>query len=770
MEIDPVCGMQVAPGPDALQSEHEGRRYWFCCASCLQRFQAEPERFLAPKTIRISSATPRRDGAGSYTCPMHAEIRQDGPGACPKCGMALEPLVPPRGGSGEHDPELASMRARLKFAAALTVPLVLLAMARHLPWLHLHDRFAPRTLDLVELALSTPVVLWAGWPFFVRGARSIAAKSPNMFTLISLGVAAAWVSSLVLVAAPGLLPDALRLEGGGVPVYFETAAAVVTLVLVGQVLELRARQSTGSAIRALLDLAPPTARILHGDGREEDVPLGTVAPGDLLRVRPGEKIPVDGRVEQGASAVDESMITGEPIPVEKRPGDPVTGGTMNASGVLAVRAQRVGAETVLARIVAHVVEAQRSRAPAQDLADKVSAWFVPAVVAVSAIAFVAWWTSGPEPRLAHALMSAISVLVIACPCALGLATPMSVLVAIGRGAHEGVLFRDAEAIEVLGRVEVLLVDKTGTLTEGKPKLVSATPADGFEEEELVRLAAAVEKGSEHPLASAILAGARERGIDAPAVDAFAAVPGKGVRGTVGGREVLLGNRRLFEDANLPLGALSERADELRAEGATVAFVAVDAKPAGLLAIADRPRAGAREAVRALHALGLRLVMVTGDSRATAEAVAHDLAIDEVVAEVLPEEKAKVVERRQFSGKLVAMAGDGINDAPALAQADVGIAMGTGTDVAMEAAGVTLVRGDLGALARARRLSVEATRNMQQNLLLAFVYNAVCVPVAAGALYAKLGITLSPTIAAAAMSLSSVSVIGNALRLRRTRAT
>ncbi len=676
--------------------------------------------------------------------------------------MALEPLVP----TSDEDPELASMRARFWFAAALTAPLVLLAMARHLPWLHLHETLASRTLDLVELALSTPVVLWAGWPFFVRGARSIPAKSPNMFTLIALGVAAAWGSSVVFVAAPGILPESLRLEGGGVPVYFETAAAVVALVLLGQVLELRARHSTGSAIRALLELAPPTARLLHGDGREEDVPLDTVAPGDLLRVRPGEKVPVDGRVEQGASAVDESMLTGEPIPVEKRPGDAVTGGTLNGSGALAVRARKVGAETVLARIVAHVVEAQRSRAPAQELADKVSAWFVPAVVAVAAIAFVAWWAAGPEPRLAHALVNAISVLVIACPCALGLATPMSVLIAVGRGAQEGVLFRDAEAIEVLGRVETLLVDKTGTLTEGKPKLVSATPADGFGEDELVRLAAGVEKGSEHPLASAILAGARERGVDVPAADAFAAVPGQGVRGTVGGRAVLLGNRRLLEDAGVPLAPIAERAEELRAEGATVAFVAVDGKPAGVLAIADRPRAGAREAVRALHALGLRLVMVTGDSRTTAEAVAHDLAIDEVVAEVMPEEKAKVVERRQFSGKLVAMAGDGINDAPALAQADVGIAMGTGTDVAMETAGVTLVKGDLGALVRARRLSVQASRNIQQNLLLAFVYNAVCVPVAAGALYPKLGITLSPTIAAAAMSLSSVSVIGNALRLRR----
>ena len=696
---------------------------------------------------------------------MHPEIRREGPGDCPKCGMALEPLVPPRGG-GDEDPELASMRARFKFAVALTAPLVLLAMARHLSWLHLHDTFAPRTLDLVELALSTPVVLWAGWPFFVRGARSIPARSPNMFTLIALGVAAAWISSVVFVVAPGILPESLRPEGGGVPVYFETAAAVVALVLLGQVLELRARGSTRSAIRALLDLAPPTARILHGDGREEDVPLESVAAGDLLRVRPGEKVPVDGRVEQGSSAVDESMVTGEPIPVEKRPGDPVTGGTVNGSGALAVRAQRVGSETVLARIVAHVAEAQRSRAPAQELADKVSAWFVPVVVVVSVIAFVAWWVGGPEPRLAHALVNAISVLVIACPCALGLATPMSVLVAVGRGAHEGVLFRDAEAIEVLGRVEVLLVDKTGTLTEGKPKLVAATPADGFSEDELVRLAAGVEKGSEHPLASAILAGARERGIDVPAADAFAAVAGKGVRGKVGAREVLLGNRRLLEDANVPLEALKERAEELRKDGATVAFVAADGKLAGLLAIADRPRAGAREAVRALHALGLRIVMVTGDSRTTAEAVAHDLAIDEVVAEVMPEEKAKVVERRQFSGKLVGMAGDGINDAPALAQADVGIAMGTGTDVAMETAGVTLVKGDLGALARARRLSVETTRNIQQNLLLAFVYNAVCVPIAAGALYPKLGITLSPMIAAAAMSLSSVSVIGNALRLRR----
>ena len=762
MEIDPVCGMQVAPGTDALQCVHDGRRFYFCGASCLQRFQADPEKFLRAKAPAADDA---RTGAGIYTCPMHPEIRQHGPGACPKCGMALEPLLPT---AADEEPELASMRLRFRVAAALSAPLVAIAMARHLPGVHLHDAVAPRTLDLVELALATPVVLWAGWPFFVRGARSIVDRSPNMFTLIALGVGAAFVSSVVAVLAPGVLPASFRGEDGHAPVYFESAAAVVTLVLLGQVLELRARRSTGDAIRALLDLAPPTARLLHGDGREEDVPLERVGVGDLLRVRPGEKVPVDGRVEQGASSVDESMVTGEPMPVEKRAGDPVTGGTLNGSGTLAVRALRVGSETLLARIVARVAEAQRTRAPAQALADKVSAWFVPAVVAVAAVAFVAWAAYGPEPRLGHALVNAVSVLVIACPCALGLATPMSILIAVGRGAREGVLFRDAEAIERLGEVEVLLVDKTGTLTEGRPKLVAATPADGFDEPSLLALAAGVEAGSEHPLAAAIAAGARERGIAVPKADGFSAVAGKGVRARIGGRDVALGNRRLLEDLGVGLEALAERAEEHRSDGATVAFVAVDGKLAGLLAIADPPRAGAREAVRELHALGLRIVMVTGDSRTTAEAVAHDLAIDEVVAEVLPEEKASVVERRQFQGKVVAMAGDGINDAPALAKADVGIAMGTGTDVAMEAAGVTLVRSDLSAIARARRLSIETTRNIRQNLFLAFAYNAVCVPVAAGVLYPKLKIVLSPMIAAAAMSLSSVSVIGNALRLRSNR--
>jgi Cu+-exporting ATPase len=765
--IDPVCGMRVDPQLAPHSWEHAGRRYYFCAAGCLERFRADPEKFLKPGGVEPESARdadrhPASDGVAVYTCPMHPEVRQAGPGTCPKCGMALEPLL----GGEEESPELRDMVRRFWVACVLTAPVLILAMAGHVPGVDLAHIASSRTLAWLQLALSTPVVLWAGWPFFVRAARSIAEWSLNMFTLIALGVSVAWLSSVAATVVPDLFPASFRGEGGAAPVYFESAAVIVTLVLLGQILELRARSATGAAIRALLRLEPETARRLGTDGSEEDVPLESVRAGDVLRVRPGERVPVDGVVLDGSSAVDESMITGEPIPVEKNTQDRVTGGTVNGSGSFTLRAERVGSETVLARIVAMVAEAQRSRAPVQGIADAVARWFVPAVAAVAALTFVVWAVKGPEPRIALALVNAVSVLIIACPCALGLATPMSILVAVGRGAREGVLFRNAEAIELLERVDTLLIDKTGTLTVGKPRLRAVLAVEGISESDLLRLAAGLEQGSEHPLADAIVAGARERGIEVPKAEGFASVTGKGVTGTVEGRRVALGNRRLFEDLGVDLAPLSAQADDLRGEGATVTFVAVDLKLAGLVAVADPVKPGAREAVRELHALGLRLIMVSGDARATAEAVAHDLAIDEVVAEILPEEKAQVVERRQFQGKIVAMAGDGINDAPALAKAEVGIAMGTGTDVAIESAGVTLVKGDLRGIARARRLSVATMRNIRQNLFLAFAYNAICIPVAAGALYPSLGIRLTPVIAAAAMSLSSVSVIGNALRLRR----
>ena len=762
VEIDPVCGMKVDPRGGPPSCVHEGRTYYFCAPGCLARFRAEPRRYLEKAAPAAAEKPPPRDAV--YTCPMHPEVRRDGPGICPICGMALEPLI----ASGAKSHELADMVRRLWIAGALSAPLVLIAMARHVPGISL-ERLAPaRTLDLVELFLATPVVLWAGWPFFVRGWRSIVERSANMWTLIALGVGAAWISSVAAVLVPDRFPASFHLGDGSVPVYFESAAVIVALVLLGQVLELRARAATGEAIRALLALAPETARRVDASGAEEDVPLDRVHPGDVLRVRPGERVPVDGAVRDGSSSVDESMLTGEPIPIEKGPGARVTGGTMNGSGTFTMTAERVGSDTMLARIVALVAEAQRSRAPVQAVADRVSRWFVPAVAAVAVLAFFLWAVMGPEPRLANALVSAVSVLIIACPCALGLATPMSILIAVGRGAREGVLFRDAEAIELLGQVELLMIDKTGTLTAGKPRLETVAVLEDWTEPELVPLIAAVEKGSQHPLADAIVAGARERGLEIPAAAGFVSLSGKGVCGTVGGKAVAFGNRRLMEDVGVDVEALSEQADDLRASGATVAFAAVDGKLAGLVSVADPVKPGAREALRELRALGLRLVMVTGDSRATAEAVAHDLSIDEVVAEVLPEEKVHVVERRQFQGKLVAMAGDGINDAPALAKANVGIAMGTGTDVAVESAGVTLVQGDLRGIARARRLSVETSRNIQQNLFFAFAYNAVCVPIAAGILYPKLGIVLSPMIAAAAMSVSSVSVIGNALRLRGKR--
>jgi Cu+-exporting ATPase len=679
--------------------------------------------------------------------------------------MALEP----REGAAEGDdenPELRDMTRRFWVSVALAVPLLVVAMGDLIPGRPLERLASPRAFDWLELLLATPVVLWGGWPFFVRGWQSIVNRSLNMFTLIGLGVGVAYVYSVVATVAPGIFPPSFRGEGGGVDVYFEAAAVIVALVLLGQVLELRARSRTGAAIKALLGLAPKTARRIDKDGGEEDVPLDQVQPGDLLRVRPGEKVPVDGTVVEGASAIDESMVTGEPIPVEKGAGDRVIGATVNGTGALIMRAERVGAETLLAQIVRMVSEAQRSRAPIQKLADVVAGYFVPAVVAIAVITFAAWGLFGPEPRLAHGLINAVAVLIIACPCALGLATPMSIMVATGKGATAGVLFKNAEAIEVLRKVDTLVVDKTGTLTEGKPKLVAVVPAEGWSKKDVLRLAASLERGSEHPLAAAIVAGAAEHGVELTEAEDFMSTTGKGVSGRVDGRQVVLGNRRMLEDLAVDPGEIADRAEAMRGEGQTVMFVAADGRPAGLLGVADPIKKSTPEAIRALHEERIRIVMLTGDSRTTAEAVAQKLGIDDVVAEVLPEQKAQSVKRLQGEGHVVAMAGDGINDAPALAQAQVGIAMGTGTDVAMESAGVTLVKGDLGGIVRARRLSRATMRNIKENLLFAFGYNAVGVPIAAGVLYPAFGLLLSPIIAAAAMSFSSVSVVGNALRLRR----
>ncbi len=747
-----------------------------------------------------------RTGAVEYTCPMHSEVRQIGPGTCPKCGMALEPVVPqppparsveftcpmhpeivrdapgncpicgmalePRTiaapAESEENPELVDMTRRFRVSAVLTAPLILMVMAHDLPGHPFEHVASPTTLRWAELALATPVVLWGGWPFFERAWQSLVFRSLNMFTLIGLGVSVAFVYSLVATLVPGMFPASFRGVEGLVAVYFEAAAAIVTLVLLGQVLELRARSRTGSAIRALLGLAPKQARRVTPNGPEQDVPLDQVQVGDLLRVRPGEKVPVDGIVTEGTSAVDESMVTGEAMPVEKHPGERVIGATMNTAGSFVMRADRVGAETLLSQIVRMVGEAQRSRAPVQRLADTVSAYFVPAVIAAAVLAFVAWALVGPEPRMAYALVAAVSVLIIACPCALGLATPMSIMVATGKGASVGVLFRNAEAIEVLRQVDTLVVDKTGTLTEGKPTLVAVIPQPGQDEDVVLRLAASLEQGSEHPLASAIVAGAAARAVRLWKSADFQAISGKGVTGTVDGYAVALGNLALLQQLHVDPGPLAARAEELRADGQTVMFVAVDTQPAGLLAVVDPIKSTTVEAIRQLHAEGLKIVMLTGDHRTTAQAVARRLGIDDVVADVLPDQKADAVKRLQAEGRVVAMAGDGINDAPALAQAQVGIAMGTGTDVAMESAGVTLVKGDLTGIIRARRLSRATMANIKQNLFFAFVYNALGVPLAAGVLYPFLGLLLSPMVAAGAMSVSSVSVIANALRLRNAR--
>ncbi len=697
-----------------------------------------------------------------YTCPMHPQVRQAGPGSCPICGMALEPVAITADAAPSH--ELTDMTRRFWIGLALAVPVVVLEMGGHIPGLRLHELIAPRVSGWVQFALASPVVLWAGAPFFRRGWDSLVRRSLNMFALIALGTGAAYLFSVLATVAPGIFPAGSRDMGGSVGVYFEPAAVIVTLVLLGQVLELRARERTGDAVRALLNLAPKTARRVRADGTDEEVALGAIAVGDRLRVRPGEAVPVDGTVLEGRGAVDESMVSGEAMPVAKQPGDALIGGTVNGTGALLMRADKVGADTMLARIVAMVAEAQRSRAPIQRVADRVAAWFVPSVVAVAVLAFIGWTIGGPPPALAYALIAGVSVLIIACPCALGLAAPMSVMVGVGKGAREGVLIRSAEALERMERVDTLLVDKTGTLTEGKPRIVAVEP----DEPDLLSLAASVERSSEHPLAAAIVAAARERGIAVEEPAKFELVTGQGVAGTVGGRTVLLGNARMMAERGIAMGDLPARADALRADGATVLFVAVDGAAAGLLAIADPIKAGAQAALDRLHADGIRIVMLTGDNRTTADAVARKLGIDAVEADMLPEDKHRIVRTMRAEGKVVAMAGDGVNDAPALAEADVGIAMGSGTDVAMQSAGVTLVKGDLAGIARARALSRATMRNIRQNLVFAFLYNALGIPIAAGVLYPVLGLMLSPAIAALAMSLSSVSVIGNALRLRGMR--
>ncbi len=792
--IDPVCGMTVDPDLAAGSYEYKGKTYYFCSPHCLQKFRDDPERFLKkpaqPTSIHSSgieriagkpdpvatttAAQAPRPAPGSapgsdrttYTCPMHPEIVRDAPGNCPICGMALEPRTVSL--EDEKNPELIHMTRRFWVSVVLTVPLLFIAMSEFVPGNPFERVVSMRSLGWIQFVLATPVVLWGGWPFFVRGRQSIVNRSLNMFTLIGLGVAVAYVFSVIAKLLPEIFPPSFRDPAGEVPVYFEAAAVITTLVLLGQVLELRARSQTGAAIKALLGLAPKTARRIRADGTEEDVPLDQVQVGDRLRVRPGEKVPVDGVVIEGSSSIDESMVTGEPIPVEKQAGDRVIGATVNATGSFVLRAERVGSETLLAQIVQMVAEAQRSRAPIQKLADVVSGYFVPAVVAIAVITFIVWSIWGPEPRMAHGLVNAVAVLIIACPCALGLATPMSIMVATGKAAQSGVLFKNAEAIEIMRKVDTLVVDKTGTLTEGKPKLISIVTTGAVDEQTLLRLAASLEKGSEHPLAAAIVAGAQERGVELTDAAKFDSLTGKGVIGEVDGQKVSLGNRALLDDLKIDAGELAAKAESLRADGQTVMFVVVDGKSSGLVGVADPIKESTPEAIRQLHSEGIRIVMLTGDSRTTANAVAKKLNIDEVVAEVLPNQKVEVVKKFQAEGRFVAMAGDGINDAPALAQAQVGIAMGTGTDVAMKSAGVTLVKGDLRGIVRARVLSRLTMRNIKQNLFFAFIYNSLGVPIAAGALYPFFGILLSPMIAAAAMSFSSVSVIGNALRLRRVR--
>jgi Cu+-exporting ATPase len=755
---DPVCGMKVDPNVGKPSRDYQGHTYHFCSEGCQAKFAADPERYLTEQD------EPKPAPPGTlYTCPMHPEIVQEGPGNCPICGMALEPMgVPAEDAPNE---ELIDFTRRLWVAVPLSLIIVALDMGAHVLGLDLLPFLSPKAEQWLTLVLATPAILWCGWPFFVRGFESLRTGWLNMFTLIGLGTGAAYLYSLVATIAPGLFPASMRDTHGLIPVYYEAGAVIVALVLLGQVLELRARERTGGAIRALLDLAPKTALRVLKDGKIEAVPLAKVEVGDVLRVRPGDKIPIDGTVIEGRSTVDESMLTGEPVPVEKTQGDSVTGGTLNGTGAFDMRVDRTGAETTLSQVVNMVADAQRSRAPIQRLADVVSGYFVPAVIAVAVIAFLVWVFFGPAPQLAHALVAAVSVLIIACPCALGLATPISIMVATGRGAQAGVLVRNAAALERLAAVNTLVVDKTGTVTEGKPSLTRVEAAQGFDPDEVLRLAAALETGSEHPLAEAILRGAEDKGLRLEKTGDFEAVTGQGVKGRIGDRNVLFGNARLMETASIDVSPLEKKADELRQGGETVMFLGAGGKLAGILAVADPIKESAADAIAALHALGLRIVMATGDNATTAKAVAAKLGIDEVHAGLKPEEKLTLIENLQHGGAVVAMAGDGINDAPALAKADVGIAMGTGADVAMESAGLTLLKGDLRGVVRGVNLARATMRNIKQNLFFAFFYNAIGVPVAAGVLYPVAGILLSPIVAAAAMSLSSVSVVGNALRLR-----
>jgi Cu+-exporting ATPase len=782
-------------------STYKGHPYHFCSEACKVKFDGDPDSYVHSESD--AEKVEETHGKGEiFTCPMHPEVRQEGPGPCPKCGMALEPAVPsiapsksewtcpmhpevvqsepgncPKCGMAleptavseeeEKNPELIDMTRRFWVSAVFSLPLVIMVMVEHVPGLDMERMIPPGIRRWVELFLATPVVLWGGLPFFVRGWQSVVTRNPNMFTLIGLGVSVAYIYSVVAALLPGIFPDSFRGESGHVGMYFEAAAVIVTLVLLGQVLELKARSQTGAAIKALLGLAPKTARRIS-DGKEEDIPLEQVHPGDLLRIRPGEKIPVDGIVTEGLSSVDESMVSGEPIPVSKQAGERVIGATINGTGSLVMRAEKVGSDTLLAQIVKMVAEAQRSRAPIQKLVDIVAGYFVQIVIAIAVLTFIVWAWVGPEPRFVYALINAVAVLIIACPCALGLATPMSIMVSTGKGATMGVLFKNAEAIEVMKKVNTLVVDKTGTLTEGKPKLVSVVPAEGFEEQSILSLAASLEKGSEHPLAAAILKGAEEKGMALTNADSFESITGKGVTGILEGQKVSLGNLKLMNDLGIDPAELRDKAESMRSDGQTVMFVAVDGKAAGLLGVADPIKETTPEAIAGLHRDGVRVIMLTGDSKTTAQAVAKKLGLDDVVAEVLPEQKADAVKKFQNEGYIVAMAGDGINDAPALAQAHVGVAMGTGTDVAMESAGVTLVKGDLRGILRARLLSRATMRNIKQNLFFAFGYNALGVPIAAGILYPFFGILLSPIIAAAAMSFSSFSVVGNALRLRKAK--
>lgn len=798
---DPVCKMNIDESEAAAKQTHQGATYHFCSTSCRDKFLNNPEAYLGEEQVLEAREESPKDGT-IYTCPMHPEVRQPGPGSCPKCGMALEPMVAPVAATRmeftcpmhpeivqdhpgscpkcgmaleprtvelkEDTSELDDMTRRFWVSSLLALPVFVLAMVADLAPDWLPDGLSMKTVQWIEFALATPVVLWGGWPFFVRGWQSVATWNLNMFTLIGLGVSVAWSYSVVALLFPEIFPTIMQHEGGTVPVYFEAAAVITALVLLGQVLELRARSRTNAAIKMLLGLAPNTARIVRDEGTEEDIPLEQVKLGDILRVRPGEKIPVDGVVTEGNSSIDESMVTGEPIPVEKTAGEKLIGATVNGTGSLMMRAERVGADTLLSQIVRMVSEAQRSRAPIQKLVDIVAGYFVPAVVLIAVITLIVWGFWGPEPRLAHAIINAVAVLIIACPCALGLATPMSIMVGTGKGATAGVLIKNAEALEIMEKVDTLVVDKTGTLTEGKPQLVAVQATSGFDDAEVLRLASSLERASEHPLAEAIVRGAEQKGLTLVQTDNFESVTGKGVTGKVDGRMVALGNVKLLEGLDIDPGALPRQAEAGRAEGQTVMFIAIDGKAAGLVGVADPIKDSTPEAIRNLHAEGVKVVMLTGDSRTTAQAVAGKLGIDRVDAEVLPDQKAEIIKKLQAEGRIVAMAGDGINDAPALAQSHVGIAMGTGTDVAMESAGVTLVKGDLRGIVRARRLSRGVMRNIRQNLFFAFIYNSLGVPVAAGVLYPVFGLLLSPMIAATAMSFSSVSVIANSLRLRNLR--